>query len=646
VRSVRSSITRIAGVAAIAALLLMGAGSITSQAKSTGGGVVSFAELAGTPPTFILPLMSSENESNANLYQFSNFMYLPLFWFGGDGEPVFNKTLSVANMPGFSDNDTVATITLKHWVWSNGQPITARDVIFWLNLLSAVTDPNAPVVGTSTNPGPGWFASVPGGFPENVVSYNQTGTYTLQLKLNASYNPTWFLFNELSQVYPLPQASWDALSSGGAVGDYDASAETRAAIPGTTPTTYTAVNPGTADTGALGVAVYLTDQAENISAYATNPLWKVVSGPLKLTQFTTEGFAKFVPNKNYSGSPKPRESAFELLPFTSNAAEFNAVRAGTVTIGYIPIEDYPEAKSVEKDEGYNLNPWYLFGFAYAGYNFTSPTVGPIFKQLYFRQALQSLLNQQEFIKAYSEGVGQINNGPVPTYPINNPDESSLEAHGQVYPFDPSKAVSLLKDNGWKVVPGGTSYCAKPGTGAGECGAGITLNEKASFGMIQATGNPADNNMMDAWESTLESKAGIGLTIKYEPFGTIIGTTFVPCTYAAPCSDWDISYWDYGWSYDPDFFPTGEEIWETGADSNAGDYSNPTNDANILATNTAANAAAEKTALDKYQDFLAKNLPCLFLPNTPIQFTMYKKNLKGFLPQDVFDIIYPQDYYLS
>ncbi len=643
----RTSIWRLAGLAAVAALLVTALGSATTQAKSSSGGVVSFAELAGTPPTYISPLMSSENESNANLYQFSNFMFLPLYWFGGDGEPVFNKTLSVGLPPVFSDNDTVVTITLKHWVWSNGQPITARDVILWLDLLSAVSDPNAPAVGTSTNPGPGWFASVPGGFPENVVSYSQTGTYSLQLKLNDSYNPTWFLFNELSQVYPLPQASWDELSTSGPTGDYDLSAETRTSLPGTSPASYVPSDPGTADSGALGVAALINDEAEDISTYASNPFWKVVDGPFTLSQFTTEGYAKLVPNKNYSGTPKPRISAFELVPFTSNQAEYDAVRSGSVTIGYLPTEDYPQASTIEKDENYGLNPWYLFGFAYAGYNFTNPTVGPILRQLYFREAVQSLLNQKEFIKTYNDGYGTVNNGPVPTYPPKNPDESSFEANPSgVYPYDPAKAVSLLKSHGWEVKPGGSSYCAKPGTAAGDCGSGITLNEQVNLNMIQATGNPAQTDEMQAFESTLKSKIGVGLTIKQEPFSTIIGTTFAGCTYTAPCSDWELSNWDYGWSYDPDYFPTGEEIWESGADSNAGDYSNTTNDANILATNTASTSAAEKAALDKYQNFLAVNLPCLYLPNVPLQFTMYKKNLKGFLPQDVFDILYPQDYYFS
>ncbi len=644
---IRSSVIRIAGLAAVAALVATALGSAATQAKSNaGGGVVSFAELAGTPPTYISPLMSAEHESNANLYQFSNFMYLPLYWFGGDGLPVLNKKLSVADPPVFSDNDTVATVTLKHWDWSNGQPITARDVIFWMNLLSAVTDPNAPTVGTSSNPGPGYFAAVPGGFPENVISYQQTGTYTLTFKMNASYNPTWFLYNELSQVYPLPQAAWDELSANGPIGDYDTSAEARTTLPNTTPASYVPANPGTATSGALGVAVLLNNEASDISTYASNPFWKVVDGPFTLSQFTTDGFAKLVPNKAYSGEPKPRVSAFELLPFTSNAAEFDALRSGSVTIGYLPTEDYGQRASLEKDENYELNPWYLFGFVYAGLNFTQPTVGPIFRQLYFRQAMQSLVDQKQWIKAYNDGIGQVDNGPVPTFPPNNPDESSLEAHGQVYPYDPSKAVRLLTDNGWKVNPDGTSYCEKPGTGSGECGAGIKAHQEANFGLILASGSTEATNEMEAYQSTLKAKAGINITIKQEPFATVIATMDDGCTYSTPCSDWDIANWIGGWSYDPDFFPTGEEIFETGAGSNVGDYSNATNDANILATNTASNASAEHKALVKYQNFLAENLPGLYLPNVPQQFTMFKKNLKGFLPQDVYDILYPQDYYLA
>jgi peptide/nickel transport system substrate-binding protein len=29
---------------------------------------------------------------------------------------------------------TKVTITLKHYLWSNGTPVTARDVVCWLNM--------------------------------------------------------------------------------------------------------------------------------------------------------------------------------------------------------------------------------------------------------------------------------------------------------------------------------------------------------------------------------------------------------------------------------------------------------------------------------------------------------------------------------
>ena len=38
-------------------------------------------------------------------------------------------------------------------------------------------------------------------------------------------------------------------------------------------------------------------------------------------------------------------------------------------------------------------------------NYTNPTSGPIFKQLYIRQAMQSLMNQTLWIQLYDGGYG-------------------------------------------------------------------------------------------------------------------------------------------------------------------------------------------------------------------------------------------------
>ena len=76
--------------------------------------------------------MNSANISNVNLFDFQYLMYRPLYWFGQGSQPVVNNSLSVANLPQFSG--TKVTITLKHYMWSNGTPVTAQDVVFWLNM--------------------------------------------------------------------------------------------------------------------------------------------------------------------------------------------------------------------------------------------------------------------------------------------------------------------------------------------------------------------------------------------------------------------------------------------------------------------------------------------------------------------------------
>ena len=63
-------------------------------------------------------------------------MYRPLYWFGQNGQPVVNNSLSLANQPTVSGQ--TLTITLKHYMWSNGTPVTAQDVMFWLNMELAV----------------------------------------------------------------------------------------------------------------------------------------------------------------------------------------------------------------------------------------------------------------------------------------------------------------------------------------------------------------------------------------------------------------------------------------------------------------------------------------------------------------------------
>ena len=117
-------------------------------------------------------------------------LYRPLYWFGQGTQPTLNKSLSLAYPPTFSGR--TVTIKLKHYMWSNGTPVTAQNVMFWLNMELAMPAD----YGLYT------------GFPGNVSGMKAVSSTELTMTMDKAYSPTWFLYNELSQVTPMP-AAWD-----------------------------------------------------------------------------------------------------------------------------------------------------------------------------------------------------------------------------------------------------------------------------------------------------------------------------------------------------------------------------------------------------------------------------------------------------
>ncbi len=96
------------------------------------GGTAVLAEPPATTPDYIWPYTPSASFSDINTDNLQDLLYRPLYWFGLNGQPVVNNSLSLANPPMF--NGEKVTITLKHYVWSNGTEVTAQDVMFWLNM--------------------------------------------------------------------------------------------------------------------------------------------------------------------------------------------------------------------------------------------------------------------------------------------------------------------------------------------------------------------------------------------------------------------------------------------------------------------------------------------------------------------------------
>jgi peptide/nickel transport system substrate-binding protein len=112
--------------------------------------------------------------------------------------------------------------------------------------------------------------------------------------------------------------------------------------------------------------------------------------------------------------------------------------------------------------------------------------------------------------------------------------------------------------------------------------------------------------------------GIGITQTTGTFNDTAGSC--PSAYNA-ATTFDICNWGGGWLYAPDYYPSGEPLYLTGAGSNSGQYSNPTMDSLIKAT------LSTNVKLTTFAQFTADNLPVLW---DPVQTTLTEvsKSLKS------------------
>jgi peptide/nickel transport system substrate-binding protein len=593
-------------------------GPVPSVGKKVSGGTAYLAEAPGSPPNYIFPFVSAQYCGFQNFGELFELMYRPLYWYGNNNTPTVDYSYSVANPPKFSNGDKTVTVTLKPWKWSDGETVTSRDVEFWMNLMFA----------EKAN----WCDYTPGYFPDNLASVSYPNSSTVVFTFKRSYNPQWILYNELSQIFPLPIA-WDRTSL-----SQPAPSQAASGLPDTTPS------------GAKAVYTFLDGLAKQTSTYVNSPIWSVVDGPWKLSGFTSTGQATFVPNPDYSGSPKPTISQLVEVPFTSDVATLNEIKSGgpsKLSFVDLPDEYLPQLKSIEA-EGYNATNFTTFGFAYAPLNLGNPTFGPVFRQLYFRQAFQHLVDQIGWIKKILGGFAVPTYGPVPLAP-NNPYADSFE-RSNPYPFSLSDAANILKAHGWAdVAPGQTAYCADPA----KCGPGVKKGLRLKFNLDYESGSVVSTEEVEDLKSQA-AQVGIQLQLTEHPFITVISKAIDcgPGGAAKPGSaqcNWTFEWWGAGWIYAPDYLPTGESLFYTGSAADYEGYSSPVADRLIEATLTVPASQFQK-ALDAYQNYIAKEVPVVYFPTatgnpTGGSIVLTSKHLGGFI-NNVYDNLTPETWYLT
>ncbi len=589
-----SSSSSSAGNKANASLGTVLYGTLPPTGTPVHGGTITQGQLSGQTPTYIFPIVPGAQTSTGTI-SFLSELFMPLYAGPAGAEPKVDYGLSAANPPKFSNGNQTVTIPLKPGMkWSNGQPLVANDVVFWFDLLKAA------VKESPAN----WGQFTPGLMPDNVKSISTQGKYNVIMHLTQPFNPGFFLYNNLqdtNNVYPLPSSAWNIASPGGPHLDY--------------------TNPA----NAKKIYDFLNKAGGSVSKFASNPLWKVVSGPFKLKSFSaTNSSYVLVPNPNYGGTPKPIMNQVNVNTYTGFTAELNAMKGGTVDVA-VGIDPSQLAESPTlKTQGI-----YIFGGPGWGWfggqiNFKNKTnhFDKIISQLYVRQAIAHLINQPAIIKGVYKNAAVAAYGPTPSAPTS--PYAPASATTPPYPYNPSQAVSMLKAHGWKVVPGGTTTCVKPGTTTTECGAGIPAGTPIKFVWANQPESVSSTGALESEVISSEAKKAAGIQIQLQTktfdFLTANYNNANPAA-AKYTNDWGIN--NYGGLY-TDYYPTASGVWNEGAGFNTGSYNNPQANKLINASVHSGNQDAVKTEAD----FFAKNPPVFFLPDNDYLLAVNTKKVAG------------------
>jgi peptide/nickel transport system substrate-binding protein len=567
-RKVRLAIT----VGAVASALSMGLIAPAISGASAPSGTITFAEGPGANPNYIFPYMGCSFFSVDNINQFQELMYRPLYWFGLKGSSAYVPSLSTGNAPKFSNGNKTITIDMKGWKFADGQVVNAESVMFFLNMYKA--DPTS-------------YCGYNGGYgiPDQVKSAHGSGN-TVTINFTTSVNPGWILYNYLSEITPMPN-SWDLTG------------------PHTTARCASGVY-GAASTNSAckNVEAYLDAQSGKTSTY-TDKMWQSgVDGPWRLTSFDALGNVTLQPNTKYSGPQHAQVQFVKEVAFTSAQAEENQLQAGTIDLGFVdpsiltapaPKPGVPGPNWGQLASRYKITSGSIWNFNYAPFNFSAadPKAAAI-SQLYIRQAMQDSVDQLGIITNVDKGYGFPIYSPLPP---NTPAAVSGNVPNP-YPFNLTAAKALLTSHGW-TEEGGVMTCTAPGTGANQCGAGITSGYTLNLKIVWASGSPS---LDQTFETEIADWGTIGIVVSHttDTFNNVIGD----CSGGA---GYELCSWGGGWTYAPDYYPSGETLFTPKGGFNVGSYSDPQ-------MTTLINGTTFGTAkLTQFATYAAAQLPVLYQP---------------------------------
>ena len=299
-------------------------------------------------------------------------------------------------------------------------------------------------------------------------------------------------------------------------------------------------------------------------------------------------------------------------------------------MGYLPTTDAP-TKPANATIGHNpvndyyLDPLYSWGINYFPLNYQSTTGnGPILKQLYFREALQLRDEPGRGDRGAAARVRRADGRPGRELP-GDPLPLRHGQEGRSVPVQPDQGEVAADQPRLDLSRAGLAPCTNPT----KCGPGIKQGQQLSFTLPYATGTTWIEQEMTQLQSNA-SQIGIKLNLEPKPFDQVTAISAGNCVVAKISCNWDMGNWGGGWTFSPDYYPSGETLFMSGSGANSGGYTNANNDSLINATLTSSSL----TPLYNWQDFLSTQIPVIWQPNGVYELTEIANNLRGVVPQSV------------
>jgi peptide/nickel transport system substrate-binding protein len=466
--------------------------------------------------TSLNPLYGSSSGYNEDAY---GMMYLNLLWIVDNARIDWSRSLARSIT---TSDDQSFIITLRPWSWSDGVPVTAADVALFFRLTAAM--------------GPSWPGYGAGGLPMIVKSVDILGPLQIRVVTVHKVNPTWFIYDGLATVTPLPAHAWgrDSLD-----------------------------------------AMY---QAQSTPAY-----FQPVDGPLMVQSLNVGIEAVFVPNPKWQGPALHlTRLVFEFL--SSSGAALLALQAGTVDLARLPNEFYGRLRLPHTYA--DVLPQEAFQNMMS-LNFRNPGM-EAFRDVAVRQAMADAIDQPAIIRNIFHGAGDAAYAPVEA--SMGAFVSPAVAAGRLpVGYDPARARALLAAAGFAPGPDGImgrdgkrlsfTFLLTAGSATNDELYETVQSELRAIGIEMKIQNVAYNEMLaleagapDRWQAT-----GDGLTVAPYPsgeslylpgaYGNAVGyddataTRLIERNLADPDPAYLYAYEDYISAQQPEIFlPRGRPIY--------------------------------------------------------------------------------------